>query len=91
MATAIPRFSFSGSVPRGFPKDHAAAEYLRFRQFLAGKEFPPTLAASPVFYARLLDVFRRIAPLVRFLNEPLLGAHGRAAQARPGARDLSTN
>ena len=28
-------------VPRGFPKDHEAAEYLKFRQFLAGRGFEP--------------------------------------------------
>src|SRR4051812_21878345 len=41
-------------VPRGFPKDHQAAEFLKFRQFLAGREFPPALAASPRFYSTLL-------------------------------------
>jgi uncharacterized protein (TIGR02453 family) len=59
-------------VPRGFPKDHEAADYLRFRQFLAGREFPPAFATSPKFYATVLDVFRQVAPLIRFLNEPLL-------------------
>jgi uncharacterized protein (TIGR02453 family) len=59
-------------VPRGFPKDHPAAEYLKFRQFLAGAEFPPALATSPKFYSTLLTVFRQVAPLTRFLNEPLL-------------------
>ena len=59
-------------VPRGFPKDHEAAEYLKHRQFLAGAEFPATFAASPKFYSGLLGVFRRIAPLVHFLNEPLM-------------------
>jgi len=59
-------------VPRGFPKDHDAAEFLKFRQFLAGREFPPTLATSPGFYRTLITVFRRVAPLARFLNEPLL-------------------
>jgi uncharacterized protein (TIGR02453 family) len=59
-------------VPRGFPKDHEAAEYLKFRQFLAGCEFPPSLATSPKLYSALLTVFRRVAPLTRFLNEPLL-------------------
>ncbi len=58
-------------VPRGFPKDHAAAEYLKFRQFLAGREFPASFATSPRFYRGLLDVFRQVAPLTRFLNEPL--------------------
>src|SRR5882762_6943108 len=28
-------------VPRGFPPDHAAADWLRFRQFLAGREVSP--------------------------------------------------
>jgi uncharacterized protein (TIGR02453 family) len=60
-------------VPRGFPRDHEAAEFLKFRQFLAGREFPAALATSPRFYPTLLAVFRRVAPLARFLNEPLLG------------------
>jgi uncharacterized protein (TIGR02453 family) len=59
-------------VPRGFPKDHGAAEYLKFRQFLAGVEFPGTFATSPKFYSTLLTVFRQVVPLTRFLNAPLL-------------------
>jgi uncharacterized protein (TIGR02453 family) len=59
-------------VPRGFPTDHEAAEYLKFRQFLAGCELPGSAATSPTFYATLLKVFRQVAPLTRFLNEPLL-------------------
>jgi len=60
-------------VPRGFPKDHEAAEYLKFRQFLAGREFEPVFATSPKFYPGLLAVFKRVAPVTRFLNEPLTG------------------
>src|SRR4030095_12072586 len=33
-------------VPRGFPKDHEAAEFLKHRHFLAGAEFPASLAPS---------------------------------------------
>src|SRR6185436_8168243 len=44
-------------VPRGFPKDHEAAEYLKFRHFIAGAEFPAALAASPKFYSTVLAVF----------------------------------
>ncbi len=58
-------------VPRGFPKDHEAAGYLRYRQFLAGREYPARFATSPQFYPGLLDVYRRIAPLIRFLNDAL--------------------
>ena len=64
-------------VPRGFPKDHPAADYLKYRQFLAGAEFPPSLATSPKFYSTVLAVFREVVPLTRFLNAPLLdGARG---------------
>lgn len=59
-------------VPRGFPKDHEAAEYLKYRHFIAGAEFPPAFATSPKFYTTLLSVFREVLPLARFLNAPLL-------------------
>src|SRR5439155_15594691 len=59
-------------VPRGFSKNHEAAEYLKFRQFLAGRELQPSIATTPKFYSTLLTVFRQVAPLARFLNEPLL-------------------
>jgi uncharacterized protein (TIGR02453 family) len=59
-------------IPRGFPKDHEAAELLKHRQFLAGVELPASVASDPAFYRRLLGVFRQVVPLVRFLNEPLV-------------------
>ena len=37
-------------VPRGFPGDHPAADYLRYRQFIVGCEFPAAFATSPRFY-----------------------------------------
>lgn len=58
-------------VPRGFPRDHEAAEYLKFRQFIAGAELPAALAARPKFYRTMLDIFREVLPLARFLNQPL--------------------
>jgi uncharacterized protein (TIGR02453 family) len=59
-------------VPHGFPKDHAAAQYLKYRQFLAGRELLPAFACNPKFYSTLVTVFRQVAPLARFLNEPLV-------------------
>jgi uncharacterized protein (TIGR02453 family) len=59
-------------VPRGFSKDHEAAEYLKYRNFIAGCEFPSAFATSPSFYGTLLRVFRHVALLARFLNEPLV-------------------
>jgi len=64
-------------VPRGFPRDHEAAEYLKYRQFLAGREFPASFATGPRFYPEVIRVFRHVAPLTTFLNEPLLTAGGR--------------
>ena len=40
-------------VPRGYPKDHPAAEYLKHKNFLAGREFPPEFATSAEFYPTL--------------------------------------
>lgn len=59
-------------VPRGFAADHPAAEYLKYRQFIAGREFPAAFAHSHEFYTTLLATFRALMPLVRFLNEPLI-------------------
>jgi len=58
-------------VPRGYLKEHPAAHYLQFKQFLAGREFEAEFALSRTFYPELLRTFRAAAPLVRFLNTPL--------------------
>jgi uncharacterized protein (TIGR02453 family) len=60
-------------VPRGYPADHPAADYLRHKQFLAGRELPADVATHDDFYAELLATFKAVVPLVRFLNEPLGG------------------
>ena len=59
-------------MPRGYLKDHPAATYLRFKQFLASREFKAEFATTDRFYSELLRIFRTVAPLVRFLNAPLL-------------------
>ena len=58
-------------VPRGFPKEHPAAEYLKLKHFVAGADLPATLATSPTFYKTVLAIFREVVPLARFLNAPL--------------------
>lgn len=58
-------------VPRGYPKDHPAAGYLKLKQFLAAREFPPEFATSADFYPALIETYKAIMPLIRFLNEPL--------------------
>ncbi len=58
-------------VPRGYPADHPAADYLRFTQLFAGREFPAAFATTDRFYPELLKVFATVTPLVRFLNDAL--------------------
>lgn len=67
-------------VPRGFPADHEAAHYLKFKQFVAGREYPDTLASSRQFYPTILRLFQHLAPLVHFLNEPLVRGGGTASR-----------
>lgn len=55
-------------VPRGFPAEHPAAGFLKYKQFLAGRELPPEAATTPGFYRELVTTFKAILPLVRFLN-----------------------
>lgn len=72
-------------VPRAFRTDHPAADLLRRTQFLGVAQKPAEFAYDPTFYRGLLDVFKAVTPLVRFLNEPL-----RAPAARPIARPRPT-
>jgi uncharacterized protein (TIGR02453 family) len=71
-------------VPVGYPKEHPAADYLRFKQFLAGREYEAELACDDRrFYPEVLTVFRAVAPLVRFLNHPLLEYRRTVASTLP--------
>lgn len=70
-------------VPHGYVKDHPAGAYLRFKQFLAGREFEAELAPRDRFYGEVLHIFRAVAPLVRFLNTPLLAARRANLNVRP--------
>jgi uncharacterized protein (TIGR02453 family) len=58
-------------MPRGYPADHPAGELLKLRQIIVGREWPAVFASSPRFYRDLLNTFEALAPLVRFLNEPI--------------------
>jgi uncharacterized protein (TIGR02453 family) len=75
-------------VPIGYQKDHAAAHYLQFKQFIGGCEHEAAFAASPRFYGELVRVFKAVMPLVRFLNGAILDASTPAPVfADEGTRD----
>jgi uncharacterized protein (TIGR02453 family) len=58
-------------VPRGYSPDHPAADYLRMKQFLFGRDYPAAFATDKKFYREVLSQFERMAPVVHFLNEAL--------------------
>ena len=68
-------------VPRGFDKAHKAAPYLMHKQFLGFREEPGSFATSKDFYKNLLATFKALAPLVTFLNEPLMAAEAPSRKA----------
>jgi uncharacterized protein (TIGR02453 family) len=75
-------------VPRGFPADHPAADWLRHRQFLGGVERPAEFATSEDFYRTVSSAFKALAPIIAFLNEPQVAAAAAAEALRPwGERD----
>ena len=55
-------------VPRGFPCDHPATEWLKHKQWFAGADLPVTAAVSPKFYETIVTHFEALLPLMRFLN-----------------------
>jgi uncharacterized protein (TIGR02453 family) len=61
-------------VPRGFSPEHPAADYLKFKQFLASRTFPANVATTPLFYKLVVETFGAMLPFVRFLNEPIVRA-----------------
>jgi uncharacterized protein (TIGR02453 family) len=58
-------------LPRGYAADDPASEYLKYKYFLVGREFPPAFATTAGFYPAVVQTFKAAMPLVRFLNEPL--------------------
>lgn len=58
--------------PKGFPVDHAAIEWIKWRQWGVIGTLPAEEALKPKLAATVETYFRLAAPLVDFLNEPLL-------------------
>jgi uncharacterized protein (TIGR02453 family) len=59
-------------VPRGYPADHAAAEYLKCKRFVGWVEHPAAFATTGEFYPALVKAFKLLLPLVRFINDAML-------------------
>jgi uncharacterized protein (TIGR02453 family) len=62
--------------PQGFPADHPAMEWIKWRQWGVIATLPAAEALKPKLAATVEEHFRLAAPLVDFLNEPLLRVAG---------------
>src|SRR5207247_4719424 len=63
-------------APKGFPPDHPAIDLLRYKQVLSYVTRPATLAETPNLLPTIVQTFRAVMPLVRFLNASFDGIKG---------------
>ncbi len=66
-------------APKGFPEDHPAMEWIKWRQWGVTAHLPAETALKPGLAEEIEKRFRLAAPLVDFLNAPL----ARPERARP--------
>jgi len=69
-------------VPKGFPSDHPAADYLRHKQFLYYVELAPELALTGEILPTIERHFKAIAKFNDFLNAPFTGSKKKAIDAK---------
>jgi uncharacterized protein (TIGR02453 family) len=58
--------------PKGFDPNHPAAEFIKKKDWILDSSLDPSLATSPKLYGEILERFRAMAPLIEYLNRPLL-------------------
>ena len=69
-------------VPKGFDADHEAADWLRMKQWLFFKTLDGgEWMRKPALFKEVATRFKVIAPVIEFLNEPLVKAAKKASTA----------
>lgn len=58
--------------PKGYPADHPAMERIKAKQWYFWRELPTGLALSPKVLDEITSRFEKAAPVVEFLNRPLV-------------------
>lgn len=66
--------------PKGFDPAHPASEFIKMKDWIFDVTLDGSLATSPQLYPTVVERFRAMAPLLEYLNRPLVG--------RKPARDL---
>jgi uncharacterized protein (TIGR02453 family) len=72
-------------VPKGYPKEHPAADLLRYKQLYVFAPLDPAVATTPQLLGEIATRFRAMTPLVDFLNAPLVAAMRKTAAWHPRA------
>jgi len=67
-------------VPKGFDAGHPAADLLKRKHWFLYAELDPKLAVSPGLVKEIVRRFEAMAPLVEFLNRPLLAQEKKKAR-----------
>lgn len=63
--------------PKGYPADHPAIETIKAKQWYFWRELPASLALSPKLLDDVSGRFEKMAPVVEFLNRPLVALKNR--------------
>jgi uncharacterized protein (TIGR02453 family) len=58
-------------VPSGYDPEHPLAEWLKFKQFFVGAEWPELVCYKRSFVEEVAKAFEQATPLVRFLNKAM--------------------
>jgi len=56
------------TIPRGYDKDHPAAELLRYKSFTAGRKFTDSQVLSGTFIKETLKSYKALWPLINYLR-----------------------
>lgn len=59
-------------APKGFEANHPAVGLIKMKDWILDATLDPSLAASPKLHGEIRERFRAMAPLIEFLNRPLL-------------------
>jgi uncharacterized protein (TIGR02453 family) len=60
-------------APKGFDPQHPALDLIKKKDWILDVSLDAALATTPKLYREILDRFRAIAPLIEYLNRPLIG------------------
>jgi uncharacterized protein (TIGR02453 family) len=60
-------------APKGFDPQHPALDLIKKKDWILDIALDASVATTPKLYREILDRFRAMAPLIEFLNRPLVG------------------